>query len=70
MGQEVVKADLTDFASLTAAFRDAYGVFVVTNFWEGADEIAQGKMAIRAAKDAGVNHFVWSTLPDVEKISN
>ena len=68
--QEVVKGDLTDARSLTEAFKNSHGVFVVTNFWEGADEIAQGKMAIKAAKDAGVRHFIWSTLPDVEKISN
>lgn len=67
---EVVKGDLTDLTSLTEAFKNAHGVFVVTNFWEGADEIAQGKIAIKAAKDAGVNHFIWSTLPNVEKISN
>jgi len=67
---EVVKADLTDLSALTQAFKGTHGVFVVTNFWEGADEIAQGKIAIQAAKDAGVNHFIWSTLPDVEKISN
>jgi len=67
---EVVKADLTDLSTLTEAFKGSHGVFVVTNFWEGADEIAQGKTAIQAAKDAGVNHFIWSTLPDVEKISN
>ena len=67
---EVVKGDLTDLASLTEAFKNAHGVFVVTNFWEGADEIAQGKIAIQAAKDAGVNHFIWSTLPNVERISN
>jgi len=67
---EVVKGDLTDLSSLTAAFKGAHGVFVVTNFWEGADEIAQGKIAVEAAKAAGVNHFIWSTLPDVEKISN
>ncbi len=67
---EVVKGDLTDLALLTEAFKNAHGVFVVTNFWEGADEIAQGKTAIQAAKNAGVNHFIWSTLPDVEKISN
>ena len=67
---EVVKADLTDLNSLVGAFKGSHGVFVVTNFWEGADEIAQGKIAIQAAKDAGVNHFIWSTLPDVEKISN
>lgn len=67
---EVVKADLTDLSALTEAFKGSHGVFVVTNFWEGADEIAQGKIAIQAAKYAGVNHFIWSTLPDVEKISN
>jgi uncharacterized protein YbjT (DUF2867 family) len=67
---EVVKADLTDLSTLTDAFKGSYGVFVVTNFWEGADEFAQGKIAIQAAKNAGVNHFIWSTLPDVEKISN
>jgi len=66
---EVVKGDLTDLASLTEAFKNAYGVFVVTNFWEGADEIAQGKIAVQAALNAGVSHFIWSTLPDVEKIS-
>jgi len=67
---EIVKGDLKDLASLTEAFKNAHGVFVVTNFWEGADEIAQGKIAIQAAKAAGVNHFIWSTLTDVERISN
>lgn len=67
---EVVQGDLTDLASLTNAFRNAYGVFVVTNFWEGADELAQGKVAIQAANDAGIEHFVWSTLPNVEELSD
>jgi len=67
---DVVKADLTDLSALKEAFKGSHGVFVVTNFWEGADEITQGKIAIQAAKEAGVNHFIWSTLPDVEKISN
>lgn len=67
---EVVNGDLTDVNLLVESFKDAHGVFVVTNFWEGADEIAQGKIAIDAAKKAGVNHFVWSTLPNVEEISS
>lgn len=66
---EAVYADLKDLQSLKDAFTNAYGVFVVTNFWEGADEIAQGKNAIEAAKATGVQHFIWSTLPDVEAIS-
>ena len=53
------------------AFAGAYGVFLVTSSWlEGADEFAQGTAAVRAAKDAGVKHFVWSTLPNVEAISD
>ncbi|MDO6429962.1 NmrA/HSCARG family protein [Flavitalea sp. BT771] len=67
---EAVFADLNDLQSLKDAFKNAYGVFVVTNFWEGADEIAQGKNAIEAAKATGMQHFIWSTLPDVEFISN
>jgi uncharacterized protein YbjT (DUF2867 family) len=66
---EVLKGDLTNVNLLADSFKDAYGVFVVTNFWEGADEIVQGKIAIEAAKMAKVNHFVWSTLPNVEEIS-
>jgi len=67
---EAVYADLNNLQSLKEAFKDAHGVFVVTNFWEGADEIAQGKNAVEAAKATGVQHFIWSTLPDVESISN
>jgi uncharacterized protein YbjT (DUF2867 family) len=67
---QVVFGDLNNLQSLKDAFKNAYGVFVVTNFWEGADEIAQGKNAIDAAKAVGIEHFVWSTLPNVESISN
>ncbi|MBC7896292.1 MAG: NmrA/HSCARG family protein [Cytophagaceae bacterium] len=71
LADEVAEADLDRPATLRAAFDGAYGVFVVTNFWEagGDDEITQATAAIRAAKDAGVRHFVWSTLPNVEAIS-
>ena len=52
---EAVYADLQDLQSLKDAFTNAHGVFVVTNFWEGADEIAQGKNAVEAAKATGEN---------------
>jgi hypothetical protein len=43
---------------------------LVTNFAEqGTDELKQATAAVKAAKAAGVKHFVWSTLPDVEAIS-
>ena len=70
LADEVVKADLDRPETLEAAFKGAYGVFLVTNFREkGTDELKQAAAAVRAAKDAGVKHFVWSTLPDVEAIS-
>ena len=70
LADEVVEADLNRPETLAPAFRGAYGVFLVTNFQEhGADELKQATAAVRAAKDAGVKHFVWSTLPDVEAIS-
>jgi uncharacterized protein YbjT (DUF2867 family) len=70
LADEVVQADLNRPETLAAAFEGAHGVFLVTNFWEeGTDEVEQATAAIRAAKDAGVKHFVWSTLPDVEAIS-
>src|SRR5712664_1796414 len=71
LAEEVVEADLDKPETLKAAFEGAHGVFLVTNFWAhgGADELKQATAAIRAAKDAGVKHFVWSTLPDVEAIS-
>ncbi len=70
LADEVVKADLDRPETLNAAFEGAHGVFLVTNFWEeGTVEVKQATAAIRAARDAGVKHFIWSTLPDVEAIS-
>ena len=70
LADEVVEADLNRPETLKAAFEGAYGVFLVTNFREaGIDELKQATAAVRAAKEAGVQHFVWSTLPNVEAIS-
>src|SRR5438105_9143662 len=70
LADEVVEADLNRPDTLQPAFAGAHGVFLVTSSWlEGTDEFAQGTAAVRAAKAAGVEHFIWSTLPDVEAIS-
>ena len=70
LADEVVEVDLNRPETLKPAFAGAHGVFLVTNFQEhGADELKQATAAVRAAKDAGVKHLVWSTLPDVEAIS-
>jgi len=70
LADEVAKADFDRPETLEAAFAGAHGVFLVTNFWEqGTDELKQATAAVQAAKAAGIKHFVWSTLPDVEAIS-
>ena len=69
-GAEVVAADLDDVESLKKAFAGAYGVYAVTNFWEhfsAEKEKAQAKNVAEAAKAAGVQHVVWSTLEDTRK---
>jgi uncharacterized protein YbjT (DUF2867 family) len=69
---EVVHADLLDPGSLVAAFKGAYGAFLVTDFWEPAQGVREeeiGAAAVRAAREAGVEHLIWSTLPDVEKLT-
>ena len=70
LADEVVLADFARLETLKAAFAGAHGVFLVTNSWEaGAAEPKQALAAVNAAKDAGVQHLVWSTLPNVETIS-
>ena len=71
LGDEVVLADFNRPETLNAAFTGAHGVFLVTNAWEaGAAEHQQAITAVRAAKEAGVQHLIWSTLPNVEAISS
>jgi uncharacterized protein YbjT (DUF2867 family) len=65
-GAELFRADNEDRASLDAAFRGAYGVYSVQNFWlptVGAEgEVRQGKAIAEAAKAATVQHFVYSSV--------
>jgi len=70
LADEVAEADLNHPETLKAAFAGAHGVFLVTNAWEpGTGELKQATAAVQAAKEAGIKHFVWSTLPDADAIS-
>ena len=66
LGAELVPGDMENRDELEAAFQGAYGVFSVQNFWlpnvgfEG--EIRQGKNVADAAKAAGVQHLVYSSV--------
>ncbi|KTS14548.1 nucleoside-diphosphate sugar epimerase [Pantoea dispersa] len=67
---EVQYADLEKPETLHDALKGVQGVFLVTDYWQqGTDERKQAAFAIEAAKSAGVSHFIWSTLPDVESVS-
>jgi uncharacterized protein YbjT (DUF2867 family) len=69
-GAEVVQADIDNVESLKKAFAGAHGVYAVTNFWEhfsAEKEKVQAKNIADAAKAAGVQHVVWSTLEDTRQ---
>ena len=66
-GAEVVAADLNDRSSLATAFSNVYGAFLVTNSFDpsnGVGDTELGKLAVAAAREAGVQHAIWSTLPN------
>ncbi len=70
LGAEVVAADVDDVESLKRAFKGAYGAFCVTFFWahfSPEKELAQAKAMAQAAKQAGVQHVIWSSLEDTRK---
>jgi uncharacterized protein YbjT (DUF2867 family) len=70
LGAEVVPADVDDPESLKKAFRGAYGGFCVTFFWDHFSperEFAEARNMAIAAKDAGIQHVIWSTLEDTRK---
>jgi len=70
LGAEVVEADLDNLDSIKRAFRGAYGAYCVTNFWEHFSperELAQAANMAHAAKDAGLEHVIWSTLEDTRR---
>ncbi len=70
LGAELVQADVDDVASLKRAFKGAYGAYCVTFFWAHFSpdkEFAEAKAMAEAAKHAGLQHIIWSTLEDTRK---
>jgi uncharacterized protein YbjT (DUF2867 family) len=68
-GIHVVEGDLDDVSSLKAALKDAWGVFAVQNTWEAGveREEEQGKRIARLAREAGVQHFVYTSVGSAER---
>ena len=70
MGAEIVAADIDDMDSIKRALEGAYGAYFVTFFWAHLSpekEMAEAKNMADAAKEAGLEHIIWSTLEDVRK---
>ncbi|KAF1986040.1 putative cinnamoyl-CoA reductase [Aulographum hederae CBS 113979] len=75
----LVSGNVYDEASLRSAFEGAYGVFAMTSerhpgkrITEEEDlkhEIGAGRSIIAAAKECGVKHLVYSSLPDTVEAS-
>lgn len=63
-GAEVVYGDLNDRDSLDKALEGVWGVLGIQNTWEAGVEAEeeQGKRFARAAKDAGVSHYVYHSV--------
>jgi uncharacterized protein YbjT (DUF2867 family) len=70
LGAEVVAADVDDIESLKKAFAGAYGAYCVTFYWDHFSperEMAEAASMAQAAKDAGLQHVIWSTLEDTRQ---
>ncbi len=64
LGAELVVGDLLDRASLDQAIRGCYGVHSVQTYREAGieGEVTEGRNIVDAAKAAGVEHFVYSSV--------
>jgi len=71
MGAEVVQGDLSDASSVHKALEGAYGAYFVTFFWahfSPDQEKAEAALFANAAKAAGIQHAIWSTLEDTREL--
>lgn len=69
-GVEIVKAEYSDVESLKKALICVYGVYSVHGMVGGLKaEIEQGKLLADLAKEAGVKHFVYSSVGGAERKS-
>src|SRR5579862_5393800 len=68
-GVEIVKGDLDDDSTLRRALAGTWGVFSVQNSLEAGveREEAQGKRLATLAREAGVEHFVYTSVGSAQK---
>jgi uncharacterized protein YbjT (DUF2867 family) len=63
-GAEIIEGDLNDAPSIRNALKGIWGVFAVQNTWEAGvqGEEEQGKRLAALAREAGVQHYVYSSV--------
>ncbi len=69
-GAEVVATDIDNPGSVKNALAGAYGAYCVTFFWDHFSperEMEEVKSMAAAAKSAGLQHVIWSTLEDTRQ---
>jgi len=69
-GAEVVAADVDDAAAVARALDGAYGAYFVTFFWahfSPLKELAEARIMAQAARNARLEHAIWSTLEDTRR---
>jgi len=69
LGAEIVRGDFDDAGSLVQAVKGVWGAFSVQNTWEAGveREEEQGKRFAKIAKDAGVQHLVYSSVASAHR---
>ncbi|TNB47370.1 SDR family NAD(P)-dependent oxidoreductase [Martelella lutilitoris] len=67
-GVDVRRADFNDPASLAAAFAGAARIAIISTdaIDPGSDRVVQHAAAVEAAKKAGADHLIYTSLPDPE----
>jgi uncharacterized protein YbjT (DUF2867 family) len=73
-GVEVCQCDATGpIEGVVKCMKGSYGAFLMTDSKEPNQqgrELEFGKKLVDAARQAGVKHIIWSTLPNVNRLSN
>jgi uncharacterized protein YbjT (DUF2867 family) len=69
LGIEIARGDMDDLASLNRAMVGVHGVYSVQDYFTvgAAREVQEGKNMADAARDAGVEHFVFSSVGGAER---
>jgi uncharacterized protein YbjT (DUF2867 family) len=69
---QLVECHMGSLDSLKNAFKHAWAVFAVTDYWDAEtrdNEYEYGKNLADAAKACQVAYYIWSTLDDAQSIS-